>query len=110
MNDTPKNIAGLRAKFPDAVDVQLISAVREVFPAYLRGESSVSMLEVMMEDDKLNRYYQFDIGFERINTELARATTLIAHRHLRMKILEISAGTGGTTTTFLPAPNGSFLS
>lgn len=59
----------------------------------LRGE--VTAIEVLMEDDPLNNWYQFGIGFPQIYDQLSRYIDLLAHKKPDMKILEIGAGTGG---------------
>ncbi|RMD44521.1 hypothetical protein DV735_g512, partial [Chaetothyriales sp. CBS 134920] len=62
----------------------------------LSGEKNA--LEVLLEDDVLHSLYDF-----MQNSEYAQLVQLLAHRKPNLKILEIGAGTGGTTATVLPA-------
>lgn len=61
-------------------------------------------------DDMLERVYRVAIGTQKIHTLMgAYARTLSHKRGADLKVLEIGAGTGGTTTSILEAvcPNGS---
>lgn len=61
-------------------------------------------------DDMLERVYRVAIGTQKIHTLMgAYATTLSHKRGADLKVLEIGAGTGGTTTSILEAvcPTGS---
>ena len=64
-------------------------------PAVLRGETTI--LEHMTKDGLLNRFYEVGLGLREFSTFLARTVKQLVHRHPRMKILEIGAGTGGAT-------------
>ncbi|GJD02486.1 polyketide synthase [Colletotrichum higginsianum] len=55
-------------------------------------------LTVLLEDNILHRLYDF-----MQNTEYSAFLDLIAHRKPSMRVLEIGAGTGGTTAAVLPA-------
>ena len=70
----------------------------------LRGE--ILAIEVLMEDNLLNNFYQFGIGNPQIYAQLSRYIDLLAHRNPDMKILEIGAGTGGATLPVLTALGG----
>ncbi|KAK3991082.1 putative polyketide synthase [Cladorrhinum sp. PSN332] len=65
----------------------------------LRGE--ITPLQLMMEDDLLNRYYLDGLKWGRANAKLGELVKLYAHKHPRAKMLEIGAGTGGATTHIL---------
>lgn len=54
-------------------------------------------LGLLLENDVLHRIYDFSQ-----NSEYAGFLDLLAHRKPTLKILEIGAGTGGTTNTILP--------
>ncbi|GKT76936.1 polyketide synthase [Colletotrichum tofieldiae] len=54
-------------------------------------------LTVLLEDNNLHRLYDF-----MQNTEYSAFLDLMAHRKPSMRVLEIGAGTGGTTATVLP--------
>lgn len=63
-------------------------------------------IEVLMEGNLLNNFYQFGIGCSQIYAQLARYMDLLAHKNPDMKILEIGAGTGGATLAVLEALGG----
>jgi NADPH:quinone reductase-like Zn-dependent oxidoreductase/2-polyprenyl-3-methyl-5-hydroxy-6-metoxy-1,4-benzoquinol methylase len=54
-------------------------------------------LELLLEDDVLHRLYDF-----MQNSEYSAFLDLVAHQKPNLKVLEIGAGTGGTTATVLP--------
>ncbi|RMZ80055.1 hypothetical protein DV738_g3093, partial [Chaetothyriales sp. CBS 135597] len=62
----------------------------------LSGEKA--SLELLLEDDVLHSLYDF-----MQNSEYGQLMQLLAHRKPNLRILEIGAGTGGTTATVLPA-------
>jgi acyl transferase domain-containing protein len=64
--------------------------------AIFSGETNE--LELLLQDDVLHRLYDF-----MQNSEYAAFLGLAAHRKPNLKVLEIGAGTGGTTATVLPA-------
>ncbi|PYI33512.1 hypothetical protein BP00DRAFT_366747 [Aspergillus indologenus CBS 114.80] len=106
--DTKPHLLHLASTYPDSVDVQLIRAVGEHLPAVVRGEAW--MLEHMVANETLDRFYKRGLGFARANGSLARAAAQLAHRYPRARILEIGAGTGGATTGILEALDGRFAS
>lgn len=61
----------------------------------------VSPLEILMEDKLLYKYYREALKFDRCNIHLARIAEHLIHKNPRAKILEIGAGTGGTTLSIL---------
>ncbi|KAF4539201.1 Beta-ketoacyl synthase [Lasiodiplodia theobromae] len=95
LSDTRETIDGLRAKFPGQIDLELMHAISENLVSVVRGETQI--LEVMLENDMLNRFYMEGRGFRKLNDYIARVVQQISHKHPRAKILEIGAGTGGTT-------------
>ncbi|KAM6517298.1 Hybrid PKS-NRPS synthetase luc5 [Fusarium solani] len=96
------------SKFPDQVDLLLIRAVGENLTEVVRKETT--MLEHMVRNDVLNRFYKFGLGFQRANGYLSRISKQIAHRYPQMKILEIGAGTGGATKGILESLGTTFES
>ncbi|KAL1976855.1 hypothetical protein VTN31DRAFT_3137 [Thermomyces dupontii] len=84
---------------PDVVDLQLISAVGEHLADVVRGKTTI--LEHMIANNTLDRFYKYGLGFQRANKALSLVAAQIAHRYPRMKILEIGAGTGGATKGIL---------
>lgn len=59
--------------------------------------AEVDQLDLLLEDEVLNRLYDF-----MQYSEYTAFLDLVAHRKPNIKILEIGAGTGGTTNTVLP--------
>ncbi|PYH88413.1 ketoacyl-synt-domain-containing protein, partial [Aspergillus ellipticus CBS 707.79] len=104
--DTKPSLLALAAKHPHSVDLQLIRAVGEHLPAVIRQETT--MLEHMIHDDTLNRFYASGLGFQRANGYIARVARQIVHRYPRARVLEIGAGTGGATAGILDALAGKF--
>ncbi|KAL6232485.1 hypothetical protein BDW75DRAFT_242951 [Aspergillus navahoensis] len=94
-NDTHEWLLEQVQRYPDNVDLQLISAVGDHLADVVRGKTT--MLEHMVVNNTLDRFYKYGLGFQRANGALSRVARQIAHRYPRMKILEIGAGTGGAT-------------
>jgi acyl transferase domain-containing protein/ubiquinone/menaquinone biosynthesis C-methylase UbiE len=67
--------------------------------AILRRE--VTPLELLMEDKLLYKYYRNALKFDRANFQLCKIISHLVHKNPRVKILEIGAGTGGTTRPLL---------
>ncbi len=65
----------------------------------LRGE--ITALEVMLEDNLLNRYYLDGVQGRRANAKLGELVALYTHKYPRAKMIEIGGGTGGATTQIL---------
>ncbi|KAH0565584.1 putative Hybrid PKS-NRPS biosynthetic cluster [Trichoglossum hirsutum] len=106
--DTREQLLTMAAKFPESVDLALVRAVGENLPSIMRGE--VDTLSIMLENDMLGRFYKLGLGFTHLNGRLARIASQLAHRYPHMKILELGAGTGGTTASVLRALGGAFSS
>ncbi|KAK6383872.1 Type I Iterative PKS [Exophiala oligosperma] len=58
-------------------------------------------LEVMMEDNLLDAYHGHHLGWEIAHHQLAEYIDLLAHKNPELNVLEIGAGTGGTTLPIL---------
>ncbi|KAA8649476.1 putative Nonribosomal peptide synthetase [Aspergillus tanneri] len=99
IDDSHEWLLSQAQRYQDQVDLQLISAVGENLVKVVRGETT--MLEHMIENDTLNRFYKYGLGFQRANGAISRLARQIAHRYPRMNILEIGAGTGGATQGLL---------
>ena len=95
LEDSRDVINDFAETYKDCIDLILMRALGENLPAIVRGEKQI--LEVMMENDMLNRFYMEGTGFRMLNQHIARAFSQLAHRYPRARILEIGAGTGGTT-------------
>ncbi|OKL63922.1 hypothetical protein UA08_00474 [Talaromyces atroroseus] len=86
-NDTDAKIKELSSKYPDSLDVKLISAVGESMPAVVRGKSVI--IEHMMKDNVLDDFYKKGLGLEKYNAYLAKMVKQIVHRYPHLNILEI---------------------
>ncbi|PBP20217.1 hybrid PKS-NRPS protein [Diplocarpon rosae] len=80
------------AKHLDQVDIQLITTVGQNLLSVVRGETN--LLECMMKDDMLNRYYALGQQIKESNVSLSRAVGQVVHRYAGMKILEVGGGHG----------------
>ncbi|KAF7155441.1 hypothetical protein CNMCM5623_007512 [Aspergillus felis] len=103
-SDTYDMIKSLIAKNSDRVDFKLVEAVGENLPTVIKGNGNI--LEHMTKNGVLDDFY----GIETANDWLARMVEQLAHRYPRMSILEIGAGTGGSTRVILPRIEAAFSS
>ncbi|KAG6365497.1 hypothetical protein INS49_007108 [Diaporthe citri] len=99
LGDSWDDIQDITRHFPDSVEIALLKAVGEKLPSVLRDESE--LLEHMLEDDLLGRLYSEGRGFAACNEYVANFMHTISHKYPRLNILEIGAGTGGTTSKVL---------
>ncbi|KAI2612374.1 PKS-NRPS hybrid [Hypoxylon fragiforme] len=99
--DTKDIILDIFERYPDNIDLKLMRAVGENIAAVVRGE--ITMLEPMLQDNMLNDFYVVAHGMPRYTTYLASLASQIGHRYPHMHVLEIGAGTGGATKSFLGA-------
>jgi hybrid polyketide synthase/nonribosomal peptide synthetase ACE1 len=74
-------------RYPNDVDLKLISAVGEKIPAAVRGETTI--LEHMLPNNLLDDFYKKGLGFARYNSFLASMMKQVVHRYPRARILEI---------------------
>ena len=75
------------ARYPDIVDLQLISAVGENMVAAVRGETII--LEHMLPRDMLDDFYANGVGLAPMNKASAALVKQIMHRYPHARILEI---------------------
>lgn len=99
LEDTKEVVWQRSNRFRDRIDIVLMRAVGENLTSIIRGEKQP--LEVMMENDMLTRFYVDGHGLDAMNDHIARAVGQVTHRYPRANILEIGAGTGGTTRKVL---------
>ena len=99
LGDTHEEILRLIGKYPDSIDLQLMHAVGENLPAVMRGE--MNMLEPMLQNNMLDRFYVDALGMQRYLRDLTRIAGQISHRYPHMNVLEVGAGTGGATKVIL---------
>jgi acyl transferase domain-containing protein/acyl carrier protein len=99
LSDTQETIDGLRDKFSDSIELELMSAISQNLESVVRDETQI--LEVMLQNNMLNRFYTDGAYARSLNAYVARVTRQLSHKHPRAKFLEIGAGTGGTTRSVL---------
>jgi len=108
LEDSQETILALSEPYSSRVDLRLIHAVGTNIASVVRGETQ--LLEVMLEDDMLNRFYMEGYGFSIVNDEIATVIERITFKHPQANILEIGAGTGGTTRSVLDTITGAYSS
>lgn len=99
LEDSQETIIALSEPYSSRVDLRLIHAIGRNLSSVVRGETQ--LLEVMLEDNMLNCFYMEGFGFSIVNDEIANAVEQITFKHPQANILEIGAGTGGTTKSIL---------
>ncbi|KAF7169928.1 hypothetical protein CNMCM5623_002479 [Aspergillus felis] len=97
--DSKDVILDIFNRYPDNIDLRLMRAVGENLPAVVRGQ--LTMLEPMVQDNMLNDFYVVAHGMPCYTKYLAAVASQISHRYPHMNVLEIGAGTGGATKSFL---------
>lgn len=97
--DTEDDVRAILDKYPTNIDLRLMRSVGENLPAVIRGETT--MLEHMIRDNMLNDFYVEAHGMSRYTKYLACMASQVSHRFPHMNVLEIGAGTGGATKSFL---------
>ncbi|KAF2471756.1 putative equisetin synthetase [Lindgomyces ingoldianus] len=105
--DTEEHIRVILEKDRDRADVRLLESVGKNLPEVVRTSSGI--LEYMAEDGLFD-FYDGGLGLDIANRHFARMVAQVAHRYPRMKILELGAGTGGSTRNILPLLGPSFSS
>ncbi|CAH0050588.1 unnamed protein product [Clonostachys solani] len=106
--DKEEDIHTWRSAFGDEISLRAVHAIGQAYPDIVRG--NVPPLQILLEDDVLNRIYQDCIGGRTANSQVGEILGQLAHRYPQMNILEIGAGTGGTTKTVLKCLKSSFAS
>ncbi|KAK4201201.1 Nonribosomal peptide synthetase 14 [Triangularia verruculosa] len=104
--DNHNEIVKIIDKYRERVDVRLIESVGENLPQVILDGSNV--LEHMTKDGILSRFYEDGLGLAASNRWISRMVKQICHRYPHMNILEIGAGTGGSTRIILPAIGSAF--
>ena len=101
VNDTLEDVERWSASYLAAGnnDMQLLHAVGKNLPAIARGTKPA--LQVLLTDDMLDRLYVEGTGIADANLDFALLVQQIAHRYPRMNVIEVGAGTGGTTRAVL---------
>lgn len=83
-------------------------AVGENLPSVIRGETTI--LEHMTKESRLDNYYKHALGFEAGNELITSMIAQLSHRYPHMNLLEIGAGTGGSTRGILSKLSTAFAS
>ncbi|KAF5671222.1 beta-ketoacyl synthase domain-containing protein [Fusarium heterosporum] len=107
-SDSEEDIQNWRNEFGDEISLRAVHAIGQAYAEIVRG--TIPPLQILMEDDVLNRLYKDCIGGQTANRQVGELVGQLAHRYPQMNILEIGAGTGGTTTTALRCLNSNFAS
>lgn len=96
----------LRKHGEECLDLKMVNTVGQQIPAVLRGETT--MLEHLLHDDLLSRYYRESLGMRDYTRYLARGVKQLTHRFPNMAILEVGGGTGHATKSILAECEGKF--
>lgn len=97
--DTYEIIAKFMERYPEQVDLEIMHAIGRAFPSIIRG--TVPILQLLIENDRLQREYKDGLGFAEANSRLGSIVNQLSHQYPRMQVLEIGAGTGGATEVAL---------
>ncbi|KUJ09893.1 ketoacyl-synt-domain-containing protein [Mollisia scopiformis] len=108
-DDTLEMVQEWRASQPaDNNDMNILHAMGKNLVSVVRGITQP--LKVLMQDSLLDRLYVEGIGFKHGNADLGTLVKQLTHRQPRMRMVEVGAGTGGTTRTVLDAIGNHYLS
>ncbi|KAM0441837.1 hypothetical protein ACHAQK_004775 [Fusarium lateritium] len=89
----------INANYGDEIDIKLLHAVGGHLAEVVRGNEQ--LLEVMTKDDMLNRFYMEGYASIPTNKFVGDVMKQLTFKFPRAKILEIGAGTGGTSWSIL---------
>ncbi|KAI6472412.1 putative Hybrid PKS-NRPS biosynthetic cluster [Pyricularia oryzae] len=98
-NDSKETIAEILDRYPNSPDLRLLRAVGENIVAVVKQETTI--LEHMIEEDKLNIFYEFGEGFPQYASYMGAFAGQLAHRYPHMRVLEIGGGTGMATKAII---------
>ncbi|KAJ5084947.1 hypothetical protein NUU61_009526 [Penicillium alfredii] len=87
VGDTLEDITQIVSRYPDNIDMKIMRAVSERLPAVIQGEEN--MLEILMRDNMLSKFYAEMAGIQPYIRELARTAGQISHRYPHINLLEI---------------------
>jgi acyl transferase domain-containing protein/NADP-dependent 3-hydroxy acid dehydrogenase YdfG len=105
--DTLEMIQEWRASYPpDNNDMNILHAIGTNLVNIVRG--IIPPLRILTENGMLDRLYTEGVGVRHGNIDLGAIVSQIAHQHPRMQVLEVGAGTGGTTRTVLDSLDGRY--
>ncbi|KAI0975861.1 hypothetical protein F4678DRAFT_484062 [Xylaria arbuscula] len=108
-DDTLEMLQKWRNSHPsDNNDMNILHAMGKNLVNIVRGITPP--LKVLTENGMLDRLYVEGLGAKDGNRDLGVLVQQLAHRHPRMNVIEIGAGTGGTTRTVVDALGHQFAS
>ncbi|KIW56108.1 hypothetical protein PV05_04791 [Exophiala xenobiotica] len=100
MNPSPEMEKEILARVSQATnDGRLLCHQGEHLVDILLGKTEP--LEIMMQDNLLDAYHGHHLGWEIAHHQMAEYLDLLAHKNPDLNVLEIGAGTGGTTLPIL---------
>lgn len=98
--DTLESITNIKEEqYPNQIDLKLIHHLGSKLPFIVCG--SESALQVLEEDGMLGTLYTEGLGVPEINTHLGVLLDSLAHQYPQMRVLEVGAGTGSSTSVAL---------
>lgn len=102
INTTPKERAKLLERVKTgSTNGEMVCRLGPLIVFILRGK--VTALEVMLEENRLSRYYLDGLKWGRANAKLGELVALYAQKNPRARMIEIGGGTGGATSHVLNA-------
>lgn len=108
-HDTLEMVQQWRASQPsDNNDMNILHAMGQNLVNIVRGVTPP--LRVLTQDGMLDRLYVEGLGARDGNVDLGAMVKQLAHQHPRMSIVEVGAGTGGTTRAVLDALGNQYAS
>ncbi|KAF4988362.1 hypothetical protein FGRMN_9809 [Fusarium graminum] len=99
LRDDASIFEDINGKYGDEIDIKLLHAVGNHLAEVVRGKEQ--LLEIMTKDDMLNRFYMEGYANIPTNKFVGDVMKQLTFKHPRAKILEIGAGTGGTSWSIL---------
>ncbi|KAJ6104774.1 hypothetical protein N7523_011094 [Penicillium sp. IBT 18751x] len=107
-HDTKETISEILKRKQDSIDVRTLAAVGETLPSVVRGHTS--LLDTLMKDNLLSKFYSNALGARSYLDELARITGQISTRYPHINLVEIGAGAGESTEAVLRQMDTAFAS
>lgn len=107
-NDTHETITAASQPYLEFIDFKMVREIGENLVEIVRGNKSA--IEVAMRDNLLNELYPNALGMKECTVYLARLIKQMTHRYPHLNVLEIGAGTGGSTKAIMRAAGDSFAS
>ncbi|KAJ4293295.1 Polyketide synthase 19 [Kalmusia sp. IMI 367209] len=99
-NDTLEMLEQWRARYPsDNNDMNILHAMGKNLVGIVRG--TTPPLKILTQDGMLDRLYVEGLGAKDGNVDIAAMVKQLSHQYPRMRIVEVGAGTGGTTRAVL---------